>query len=413
MSIYDYDFSPAYCDEESGSQIIVFLGLLDANHNLEVRIDGQRWGVNRYYPVTETVELFIPIPNDGRRHDIEVVDPGGRGTQPTSAAPGTDYLSNCDGPLQFRVQQIVTTPYTGEQTVTVSITGEGTGRLRLDGSNVGPLISLNGGSGEVRDIIIPADGKKHVIDAQVRAPLASDYSENPGIWYVIQAHDGPTGPGDPSQIAEDFVPGESVIVASADDAVPLATDGSEWVFVEISPREQNQWQPAGGDLGMVAPNDDGSWSTTIETNPQDFPVGTGWDVRVRRFRNYQASAPEFAYFDMVSGTISPGDLTPPAITAPVNHTQRGNTWCVLEGLGVPGAKVEFSVERVTPWGSLDDPPLTTTVGKTGRWVTFVWGQQRAHPVDYKILGYRARHRVNGHVSDWSNRLDVTWQHPLR
>ncbi|GAA3537147.1 hypothetical protein GCM10022419_016210 [Nonomuraea rosea] len=397
----------------------------NVKHTAELYLDGVRFTPSPALVVAAgaTGQIRLPVPNDGRHHFVKVVD-----TKTSSASSAEiEVWSGCVGVVYFVVSTVTQNPATNEQLVDVRMTNSGqvsqayTTRLLLDGKTVGTQITLNPGQQETRRITIPADSANHVISGEVR--IGSAFADDVCLWYVIKGNAAPPVPPDPSDNASQFVPGETVIIQSAVTSTPLATDGSEWVLVEISPRDANTWTPAGTEGGFITPQEDGTWSASIPTNATAFPVGSEWDVRARRFRDYQQSDEVIHYFDMVTGTVTqpPVDgggtpqptLNAPVITGPTNRDQWGGTWLTIYGTGTPGARVEFKTERVTAWGQTNYVPKATTVGSNGKWSTQVFAKKQAQPNSYKVLGYRGRIHKNALFSPWSNRLDVTWHHPRR
>ncbi|MGS2646080.1 hypothetical protein [Streptosporangium sp. G12] len=386
-------------------------------HNVVLQLDGATITSSYLYSGGSTVRsIRLPVPNDGRRHQVKVVDRGINGT-PGAQSASIEVWSDCAGVVSHLVQAITQNPATNEQYVDVSVSNTGgvsqayTNRLLLDGVTVGTEIVLNPGASAVRRITIPADGKQHVIKGEVK--IGSYFANDPCLWYVVQANAAPPPPPDPSDNATQFKVGETVIIQSATTSSPLATDGSEWVLLEASPRNANTWTPVGSEGGMIMPQTDGTWSSTIETNAAKYPVGSQWDLRARRFRDYQASEEVLHYFDMIAGTVTPVTLPTPVITGPVNHSQQGGTWLKIYGTGKPGARLEFRTQRVTAWGQADYTPKPTTVGSNGKWSTLVYAKKRDDVHNYKVLGYSCRASQNGLYSAWSNRLDVTWRNPRR
>jgi hypothetical protein len=314
------------------------------------------------------------------------------------------------------VSAITQNAATNEQYVDVQVSNTGKvsqtypNRLLLDGVTVGTAIVLTPGQSTTRRITIPADSQLHAISGEVK--IGSYYANDPCLWYVVQANAPIPPPPDPSAAAIDFKVGETVIIQSATTSTPLTTDGSEWVLLEISARNAGVWTPVGTGGGLIMPQTDGTWSSTIETNATAYPVGQ-WDVRARRFRDYQVSDESKHYFNMITGTITPVTLATPVITGPTNRSQLGGTWLKIYGTGKPGARLEFQTQRVTAWGQADYTPKPTTVGSNGKWETLVFAKKRDDVHDYKVLGYTCRASQNGLYSAWSNRLDVTWRNPNR
>ncbi|MER5643953.1 hypothetical protein [Streptosporangium sp. NPDC002524] len=396
-------------------------------HNVVLQLDGATITSSYLYSGGATVrDIRLPVPNDGRHHFVKVVDRGVDGT-PGAQSASIEVWSDCTGVVSHVVSAVTQNPATNEQYVDVTVSNTGriqqayTNRLLLNGVTVGTEIVLNPGQSATRRITIPADSKQHVIKGEVK--IGSSFANDPCLWYVIAANAPIPPPPDPSAGATEFKPGETVIIQSATSSSPLATDGSEWVLMEISPRNAGTWKPVGYEGGLLAPQEDGTWSTAIPTTAATYPVGSQWDVRARRFRNYRESTPTLHYFNMVAGTVPdpPTDgggnplptLTAPTITGPTGRDQAGGTWLKIYGTGTPGARLEFSTERVTAWGQTNYVPEPTTVGANGKWETRVFGKKQVDPHDYKVLGYRARIRQNKQFSPWSNRLDVTWRHAWR
>ncbi|WP_043617340.1 hypothetical protein [Nonomuraea candida] len=396
-------------------------------HNACLYLDGVKFTATKVVNAGTTTTIRLALPNDGRSHKVRVVDPGGLGT-PAAQSSELDVSTPCEGVVYMQVLKIVENAATKEQLVDVVLSHTGkvsetfTVRLLLDGKTVGTQISLTPKVTTYRTVTIPADGKVHTLSGEVK--IGSYFADDRVLWYPITGNTPPPVPPDPTANATQFAPGETVVIQSATTSSPLATDGSEWVLLEISRRGTNNWTPAGTEGGFVPPAEDGTWSSTIPTNATDHPVGSQWDVRARRFRDYQESEQVIHYFDMVAGTVpdppkDPGTGTPqptltaPRITGPVNRDQRGGTWLTIYGTGTPGARVEFKTERVTAWGQTNYVPQPTTIGKDGKWSTRVYGKKQRTPHDWKVLGYRGRIYQNKLFSGWSNRLDVTWHHNYR
>ncbi|GII83299.1 hypothetical protein Ssi03_12890 [Sphaerisporangium siamense] len=395
---------------------------VESRHNVEILIDGYTAATLGVWPQGDDSfpESWVHIPNDGRSHEVQYVDRGLLGTPEGSTVP-VELASNCPGVLKARVLGQTQNSQSRETFVDVEITRGNTAsspytcRLVVDGKPAGADIVVNSGETLTRRITIPGDGSKHLIKAELWAGYWA--SEVPFLWYVVQAMSPGGGGGiPPTGPASQFVPGETVYVQSNTLSTPLATDGSEWVLVEISPRgTTDQWEPAGVEGGLISPDDDGAWYVSIETNAQDFPVGSQWAIRVRRFRNYQESLAKLAYFDMVAGPVPPvpGTYEPPVITGPVNHNQPGSSWMDLWGTGWPGSVMHFDVEHVTEWGTTYYLPLAVSTGPTGQWHTRVYDKQQDPEHDYKVISYRARSSLNGQTSEWSEPREVTWHRPLR
>ncbi|WP_371784691.1 hypothetical protein [Streptosporangium subroseum] len=388
-------------------------------HNAQLYLDGVKFTPSPSTVVAsgKTIQIRLPVPNDSRHHFVKVVDPGNLGTAAATSAQ-IEVWSDCAGVVTHLVSSTSQNTATNEQFVDVLMTNTGRvsqtfySRLKLDGQTIVSDISLTPGASTTRRITIPADSKLHAVSAEVK--IGSSYSADPALWYVVQALDAPAPPPDPSGEASQFKVGETIIVQSASTSTPLATDGSEWVLLEISPRNANAWTPVGTEAGMINPQADGTWSSTIETNTSKFPVGSQWDLRTRRFRDYQESEEKRHIFNMITGSVTQiSTPTVPVIVSPLNHSQQGGTWVKLTGTGKPGSRLEFRTQRVTAWGQTDYTPMPTTVGSNGKWETLVYAKKRDDAHDYKILGYSCRASQNGLFSAYSNRLDITWRNPRR
>lgn len=381
-------------------------------HYVELQIDGARASLTHYAPYGTQITLSTTVPNDGRPHTIEVVDTGKEGTEPARSG-GITVTSNCAGVVYQEVTGAIHNPTTGDYFFEITLYHNGfwsepvTCRLLVDGQPATGNITLTpsgAGSEQKVELHIPADGKPHVIKGEIRG---NGWLTEPCLWYVVPAQQGPPGPPDPGELASEYIPGETVIIESTNDETPLATDGSEWVLVEISPRGENNWIPVGG---LIAPNEEGAWSTTIETNPQDFPSGSKWDVRARRFRNYQESNPTFQYFDMIEGQTGGGSLPPPRFDLSWMYA-RGNDWQMIFGYGIPGARIEFRIEPVSEWAS-GEVPEPCTVYYDGLWFAWIYARQSRNP-GQSVIRYYARQRLNGRMSSWSDPMEVTWYYDYR
>ncbi|MER7208532.1 hypothetical protein ABT340_15785 [Streptosporangium sp. NPDC000239] len=388
-------------------------------HYVEVQIDGYRRTTPVVWPKggDSTARFVIEIPNDGQAHTVQLVDTGRLGTVAASSPPLV-LTSTCVGVLKAEIVETIPDPQTHAKYVTVKVTHDGetsgtfTSRLTMDGKVSGPEIVLSNGDYEPRTVVIPADGAKHLIKAEIQ--VNGSWEAAPFLWHVVQADSGSAGPLPSTEETSSFFPGETVIIQAVADARPLASDGSEWMKVEYAPKDTiGLWKPVGED-GLVKPDADGFWSTALKTNLIEFPAGSQWMVVVRLVRNHHPSWGTLNYFNMIAGPPGqPSTLQAPIISGPLNHNQRGGCWMELFGTGLPGTELVFEVTAVTSWGRVGDTPLKTTVKRDGTWRTYVYSSQPAKPQPYKILRYRAKARIGSQESAWSNPLDVTWHYPLR
>jgi hypothetical protein len=405
-------------DDGSPGTLLFLIADCDATHNVALYVDGQQ-----YTPFVKYLDGDGPfledftIPNDGITHTLQFVDDGTRGT-PKAKSETKTFKSDCEGDVMASVAAVTQNVVTRETYVDIQIEGNGKARVSLDGNVVSPELSVPAGTAQPFRVTLQPDGARHPIKVEMQGFFGDDWlTDHPVGWFVEQAAD-PGGPvtGPPTQDAVDYFPGDTVIIQSAEGTSPIANDGTEWVLVDYAPQgTPGGWIPVGEENGLITPDEDGSWSASLETDPDNFPVGSKWNIRARHFRNYQESAGYVAPFNMVSGSPSGGGLPTPVITGPLDHTQRGSTWMELRGTGIPGARVEFTVEQLSGWGVQRDiyVPERTTVGRNGRWRTWVYGEARRDPFPFKVVAYRARVRRNGRFSNWSEPLEVTWQYPLR
>lgn len=396
------------------SEVWVLCSIEHEPHYVEVWMDGVKVAGPELLTINSSWIFSIFVPNDGRSHQVWLKDPGNQGTSPYETGKHT-VSSDCTGSVKAEVYA------TNKNAVDIKVNHTGgsgtyTCRLTLDGQMIGAEIQVSPSTPEVtRRILVPPDGKLHLIRGEVR--VGSQWSDVPILWYTMSTTEGGGGTGNepsPTEPATEFHPGETIIVQSTEESTPLATDGSEWVLVEISERDQDNWRPVGPDAGLVQPDEDGNWLFSIETNPVDFPVGSQWDLRARRFRNYQPSEPVIKQFNMVAGSPGGATIAVPVITGPY-WDQRSGSWVQLRGTGTPGAVIDFQTELRTPWGRPEPPPSRTTVKANGRWWTWIYAEHWdwwGGP-GYKVIAYRARARVHGQTSDWSDWHEVTWITPIR
>ncbi|SFI81640.1 hypothetical protein SAMN05216275_10568 [Streptosporangium canum] len=392
---------------------------VDTTHYVEVQIDGYRKTTPVIWPKDgDSIAKFsIEIPNDGRSHTVQIVDTGRLGTT-AAASTSVTLTSACPGVLKAEVVETIPNPTTREKYVTVKVSHDGetsgtfTGRLLMDGKVSGPEITLSNGDYQPRTITIPADGGKHLIEAETR--LNDGWlGATAFLWFVVQADSLGGGPLPISQETSQFFPGDTVIIQAIDDARPLATDGSEWVKLDYAPKDTTGlWKPVGD--GLFRPDEEGFWFATLKTNPTDFPAGSQWAIAVRKVRKHQPTYGTLNHFTMIAGPPDPvPPLAAPIIAGPLNHNQRASTWMELFGTGLPGSDLIFEVTRVTEWGNATQVPQRTTVKRDGTWRTHVYSEQSTKPLPYKILRYRAKAVMGGQESPFSNSLDVTWHYPLR
>lgn len=419
------------CQTASGnavaaSRYLVF-ALVTERHNVECLVDGVAIAPPGVWPraigggeVDEVPDFYVNIPNDGMTHTVQLMDRGIYGT-PFARTITVTLASACTGVLMARVLSKTLNTQTRETYVDVEIYRGDTSstpwtcRLLVDGRPAGAEITLGPSEpSTTKRITLPPDGSEHLIKAELKAG-GTRWSEVPFLWYVVQAaNPGGGGGNPPTQPATQFVPGETVFIQSNNINTPLATDGSEWVLVEIAPTgTTDQWKPAGVEGGLISPDDEGAWWVSIPTDAQDFPSGSQWTVRSRRFRNYQESQAALHYFEMVIGPVPPvPGHNPPVCGGPVNHNQPGSSWMDIWGSAIPGAIVSFTTQVVTRWGTIS-VPLAVSTGPNGQWQTRVYDRQQDPDHSFKVVSYRARSTINGQSSDWSAPLEVTWQSPIR
>lgn len=394
-------------------------------HNAELWLDGAKLTNAVWLASGASQTLRVAVPNDGFTHKLRVVDPGNLGTPAAQSSEITiPSTTACTGVVYVTVSGVTENTETKQKYVNVRLQNTGTisqtftCRNLLDGKVIHSAINLTPGQISNWVVYVPPDNAVHSVSTEVK--LGSAFADDVVLWYTLQGNPPPPPPPDPGAGATDFIPGQTVIIQSAVGSTPLATDGSEWVRLEIAPKNSNSWVPAGPDGGLIMPQDDGTWSSTIFTNPVNYPVGSEWVVRSRRYRDYVESAISTHPFKMIAGTTPtpPVDgggnplpsLSAPVITGPINRRQAGGTWLKINGTGVPGDRLEFKTEVVSSWGQGDYTPNAATVGSNGKWETMVFAKKQKDPHEYKVLGYRARALRNNQFSQWSNRLDVTWYH---
>lgn len=384
-------------------------------HNVELWMDNYKVAGPVLLTTGSTYAFQFGVPNDGRTHQVWLKDPGTGSTNPYETSK-VSVSSSCTGSPRAEVYNT----NLNAVDIRVWVTGSGsyTCRVTLDGQTVGGEFQVTSASEVTRRVLVPPNGVYHLIKVEVRS--GSQWAtDKPILWFAMSTTQGGGDPGDepaPTEPATEFRPGETIIVQSTEGSSPLATDGSEWVLVEISERGLDNWRPVGPDAGLVQPDEDGGWMFAIETNATDFPVGSQWDLRARRFRNYQPSLPVIKQFDMVSGTPGSVTLTRPVITGPY-WDQRVGTWAELKGRGTPGAVLEFQcrVSSETFWGSPEQPPKNVTVPANGRWTAYAYATHSSYgdAPNFKVIEYRCRARFHGQVSDWSNWHEVLWLAPIR
>jgi hypothetical protein len=400
-------------------------------HHVEVLLDGHRygsqvWKVARRYKVkknqkTGKVEskeeidtvIGVDIPNDNNTHQLALRDPGTRGTPRYETTTVQVDSMSCMGGVSAKVSHIESDPATLERRATVQLQHRGKpkanliGHVYIDSRQVGTAITLKPGRGVNREVVIPADGREHVISAAYRYRTTNVQRT---LWYVAEKVNPPViDPGTWTPVTT-FKAGETVVVTPAVGDTPMATDGSEWLLLEYSRKGSGAWAPLGGD-GLLEPEADGTWQFEISTGTgTSFTAGTQWDVRVRRYRDYVASAANVNSFAISTDPHAPKPTTPrtPRITGPTNHTASSGSRVWLSGNATAGARLEFKRRLLTRWGDPGPVPAPCTVSKDGRWRTWVISQ-KVGVHSYKKVAYSCRARLNGKTTGWSNELTIMWK----
>lgn len=353
--------------------------------------------------------VYADLPSDNRNHTLALKD-----VNSSEQSTETAFISlGCAGAIFYEVKGFTENPATGELRYTIGLEHKGNhnrtlgGRVYLDRKLVGNEIPLSPRQRAEREVVIPADGKKHIIATATRIGNKVIYWT---MFFVAEGNDPPvTEPGVWTS-ATTFDIGETILITSAVGEVPLETDGSEWILLERSLSGDDGWAPLGDDNGLILPGSDGTWKFELSTGPGTIFTGnTSWDVRARRYKDYQESDTVTHTFH-ISGTayVPPGTPVPtPVITGPVNKTYRGKTIVYLSGTGPAGARLEFRRFLLTSWGTPGPVPASTTVGKDGKWRTWVQADKVGYH-SYKRIAYSCRAKLNGRYSDWSNDITIRW-----
>ena len=377
---------------------------------------GYQWTVNKRYKYNKTTKskeeidtvVYVDVPSDGRNHSIALKDIA------TSEKSSDTSLTSigCEGGVVPTVESLTEDPATGEKKYTISLYHDArvnknlTGYVYLNGALVGSAIPLKPRQKAFRDVVVPATGQDYTIST------AYTYGKTwarQTMWFVVESNDPPvTDPVTWTSVTS-FDAGETVVVTSAVGEEPLATDGSEWILLEYAPHGTTNWNFI-EDGGLVEPSSDGTWSYQIDTGTgTPFLISTSWDIRARRYRDYVESETVIHNFTITNITyIPPGTPVPaPKLLSPVNKTAKGGTRVYLSGTGVAGARLTFRRRLLTDWGTQGPVPATCTVGKDGKWKTWVMADKiGVH--SYKRIAYSCRATVNGRTSAWSNEQTVRW-----
>ncbi|WP_026415386.1 hypothetical protein [Actinomadura oligospora] len=399
---------------------------VDRTHRVYVMLDGVRYGSQMWtLGVLQAVELdpktgkivkkrpldstlYVDVPSDALPHQIGLKAVDGATTGDTAL-----YSADCIGGVKGTVKSYSVDPASMERHYQVQLAHTGTPAVNLsayvwlDGRQVGGPITLKPGQAVTRDVVVPADAKLHVISTgyRNRKQLIS-----PTMWHALTAETAPVIDKPGWTPVTTFKAGETVVITSAVGEAPLATDGSEWMLLEYSKAGTSTWVPLGDAEtdGLVAPDDDGTWSYQLDTSKAPFASGGSWDIRATRYQDYRASD-QVVHSFAISGTLTPptSPFTAPRITAPTNHTARSGQRVTLRGTGPAGARLEFRRRLVTKWGEAGPVPAPCTVGKDGKWSTWVIAE-KVGSHSYKKIAYSCRASRNGRTTAWSNELTIRW-----
>ncbi|MFI6319755.1 hypothetical protein ACIBG8_19630 [Nonomuraea sp. NPDC050556] len=389
--------------------------------NVTILVDGfySAWTLN--LGTNGSSNITVQVPNDGMDHRLVAVDDGTQGA--VSTAELQLPRTSCTGALLLRYLGSATHPVTKETHVKIKASHTGIHQeplaagISVPGLGTVLFETLNAKEERVLTFKLPADGVEHHIDGtHYRSTPGGGFtgSRYPHLSVTVRSNQPPPPAEDPIASAPYFSPGETVFVRSAPGSTPMATDGSEWVLLEIRKRPESgqpvpPWKLTGTEKGFVLPSQDGSWSSSIQTNSATFPVGSKWDLRTRRFREFRSSNESLQYFNMGSAPIPKPQLDRPYILAPLTN-QSYDTWVTLAGTGTPGSIIEFSATDKTAAPSPPQVPPPTTVGSDGMWSSRI----TEHPVDpnnyyeYRHVVYRARASLNGEATAWSDGLSVNY-----
>ncbi|MEO3860117.1 hypothetical protein [Acrocarpospora sp. B8E8] len=420
MAVVSFGFSLQSCITINGlgfaASNVRVTASVDQPHYLGLYYDGFLYAGPWYVTPGSSLNVSSTLPADDKSHSVTLRDTGSNGTAATISA-SQSQSSSCSGIIESKILGEETNPTTKQKTVSVWVANNSTStipfpyRVLLDGSPVSDSTLPLGGSASV-NVTIQADGQLHKIVTETKA--GTSWYPVPILWHSVQGLGAaPPEEPPPAEEATEFVPGETVLIGSLESDTPLATDGSEWVLMEVAREGTENWTPAGAPGGLIYPGEDGSWAASIQTTAATYPVGTDWTVRTRRFRNFAESAVVEHDFIMVAGSVPSIPTTPPVIVGPPNHSQHGNSWMWLFGTGTPGSLVEFETEHDDGVGLDIEIPQSTTVGKDGTWRTEVFGMQRSYPTTQGVATYTATSSINGQSSGQSNPLDVTWRNQRR
>jgi hypothetical protein len=404
----------------------VFIELrADASHTFGFWLDGilvEEYGQSNRINAGEAPRFGFAIPNDGIDHKITIIDDGTRGTPATKlevSLPAVD----CAGVIMFEYLGDATHPTSKEKYVKVRAVHSGAidepfgAQIYIRTSPFpDPLVWLKPGEETVLVHRVPADYKLHVVEGRMRRTLpdGSAHTETALLHRVVKGNPKPPPAQDPSASVTLFAPGETVFVHSAPSSTPMATDGSEWVLLEIRQRPQSgqpaqPWQLVGAEGGYVLPAQDGTWASSIQTDAIAFPRGSKWDLRARRFREARESVETVQYFDMGNAGVPQPTLAAPTIlgpTGPGDGLLRLGTWATMFGSGTPGSVVEFQA-TTTDTDYTPNPPQRCTVGVDGKWTTrFIEHLSGVH--EDRVIQYRARATLNGLTTDWSGSVALWW-----
>ncbi|WP_431911714.1 hypothetical protein [Nonomuraea jabiensis] len=392
-------------------------------HTVEVLVDGfpdgigkQRWTGG----TTANANTFIPA--DGKSHTIRLVDDGTSGTPAAESIQVTVSGESCGKVLSYEVTAEATHPVTKQKYIDVTVTHTGSSSLRFQGgvqaySSSDPSSRqwtglLAPGESEIVQVVIPANGLLHVLKGFMQKEGDSSGFTS-ALWHVVRAFNPPP---DPAENATEFFPGETVIITSSPAATPLATDGSEWVMLELRERAPigqtpNPWTLVGTEGGLVPPRQDGTWVSSIETSSEAFPIGSKWDVRSRRFRAFKPSEEHIEYFDMINPDNVPPPPPPakPVITSPASGYRHTSTVILvpISGTGTPGSTIGFKLDVIQtslelPW----DLPMPCTVDADGNWTTHI--SRESSYLGDTTIAYSARAKRNGLYSEWSDPVNIVW-----